>query len=150
MKVWRAQKGDSEILAKLFAELTTHLKKVTKKKVVSTALNKTKDLLKSDKLKGKKIVLVAGEKKKIRGFLIGYILDMDLYKIAVIDDIFVSKEQRKKGLGNELVNSFIKECRKHKIKTIFAITPQKNKIAREFFQRFGFKKLPSIHFYLKT
>lgn len=149
MKVWRAKKENSKALINLFLELTSHLKSITKKEVVHILPNKVEELLKSNELKGTKIILVAGERKEIKGFIIGYVLDLDLYKIAVVDDIYVSKEQRKKGIGKKLVDNFIKECHKHKIKTIFAITPLKNKIAKEFFQDIGFKKLHSMHFYLK-
>lgn len=149
MKIRKAREEDCEALTSLFLKLTSYLKSITKKKIVSTLSNKTRELLKSNQLKGAKITFVAGEKKKISGFLMGYILDMSLYKIAVIDDIYVLKEQQKKGIGKKLVKSFIKECKKRGIKTIFTITPKKNETAKEFFQHIGFKKLPSVHFYLK-
>ena len=61
----------------------------------------------------KRFLLIA-EDKKICGFLIGSLIGSDYKKIGYIDDIFVTKEFRGRGIAKELIKEFIKRLREKK------------------------------------
>ena len=63
----------------------------------------------------KRFLLVLEEDNEVKGYLIGSLILSDYQKIGYIDDVFVSKNFRKKGAGKKLIEEFLKILKRNKI-----------------------------------
>ena len=99
---------------------------------------KRKKLLPLKNFKAKLIVLIAEDKKKSVGFVHASFIDYVFYRYCYIEEFFVEKDFRNKGIGTSLINNLIKEVKKLKVNTIFVTTNKKNKNAIELYKKTGF------------
>ena len=83
--------------------------------------------------------MVAEKNKKIIGYLTGSIIKNIWQHSGYIDDIFVSKDFKRKGVGINLIQSFIKYIKSKKIKECKLEVNKKNKYALSLYKKIGFK-----------
>ncbi|MBI4116686.1 GNAT family N-acetyltransferase [Candidatus Pacearchaeota archaeon] len=88
------------------------------------------------------IVVVIDE--KIVGYLVGAICKLESYRnvdnSAELENMFVLKEHRNKGIGKELINKFLKWCEEKKVKRIKLVASAQNKKAIELYKNLGFNE----------
>lgn len=147
IKIRKARRGDVKEVIRLSDELSEHLYKTTKKRIISVQRNESRLLDK--KIRGERFLFVAEDSKKILGFLVGHTIDTSFYMLGMIDDIYISKEARGLGIGSKLIKRFNTECKKKGVKTVFVITPEKNKDAVNFYKSNGFRIMKSSHLYMR-
>ncbi len=132
MKIRKAKKEDLENYLELRKKwLKEYRKRINKKKYIK----EFNDILSSKK----RFLFIAEENKKVIGFLIGNIYFQNYKKIGYIDDIFVTKKERRKKVGTSLIKEFIKILRKRKIHKIKIGVEIKNEKAIEFYKKLNFK-----------
>ena len=87
------------------------------------------------------ILLVATLNNEIVAFLFGYIIDSSVYidKKAILDALYVSKNHRKKGLANLLINNFKQWCMKQKIDNLELTVCSENVDAFNLYKNNGFE-----------
>lgn len=83
-------------------------------------------------------VLVAEIDKKIVGFLLSEIYD--LTKLSVLTYLVVKPKYRNYKIGTKLIDSYLKELKKRKIKLVSLFAPKSNKKSLNFYEKAGFKK----------
>lgn len=93
------------------------------------------------KLTAKGIKLTIKEKKKEVGRASLYFLKNELHKkpLCYLEDVFVAKSFRRKGVGTKLVREAIKLAKKNKCYKIIATSRHLNETAHAFYERLGFK-----------
>lgn len=91
------------------------------------------------------LVAISGE--KIVGYLIGWTLSSANWRLvgkrAEIENMFISKKFRNKGIGSKLVDEFLVWAKKNDIKNISVSALSKNKNAINFYKQVGFKNFES-------
>ncbi len=90
---------------------------------------------------------------KIVGFIIARLIIINLDRqidFSEIYNIAVSKEYRKNGIGNFLIENFIKHCKKNKIQEIFLEVRKSNIIARKFYKQKDFEEIAERKNYYTT
>jgi len=93
------------------------------------------------------LVLIVEENKKIIAFLIShYLLDV---KQAILNDIYVKPNYRKKGLASKLFNTYQNIIKKLGINLIIALVLTNNRKIQKFNEKYGFKKGNKFYFYYK-
>lgn len=89
-------------------------------------------------------VKVVEYKRRIIGYLCGGISERLFYrkkaKYAEIDNMLIEKKFRGRNLGTKLTRDFISWCKENKIDYISVTGFAKNKLALNFYKRFGFKE----------
>ena len=136
MKLRKAKEKDLQNFIELRTE---YLKRIDKQNKTSEEvdINKIKKefqiFLKKDKL-----FFVAEEKKKIIGYIAGNIFINPWNKGGYIDDLYVSNNFRKKGIGKNLIKKFLEELKKRKIKTCQLGVSKTNKKAQNLYKKLGF------------
>ena len=88
-------------------------------------------------------VEVAEKEYKIIGYFCSGIQERMFYrkkaKYAEIENMFIEKKYRRKGLGAALVKDFIDWCKKNKVDYISVLVSAKNELGLKFYRRAGFK-----------
>jgi ribosomal protein S18 acetylase RimI-like enzyme len=87
----------------------------------------------------KRFLFVLEKDKEIKGYLIGTLIVSDYKKTGYIDDLFVSKNFRKKGAAKKLIREFIKILKRKKIKRFRLGVSIKNNKATRLYKNVGFK-----------
>lgn len=87
----------------------------------------------------KKLLLIAEKNKEIFGYLTASFIISDYQRTGYIDYFFVSKKERRKGIGKLLIKEFINYSKKRKIKKIRLSANLKNKSAIKFYKHLNFK-----------
>lgn len=81
---------------------------------------------------------------KLVGYAFGWIAKrppaFKVSKAEYLNEIFVLKEERSKGLGKKLLKEFLKWCKKKKVKTV-QLSVFTEKEAVKFYKRMGFREL---------
>ncbi len=93
-----------------------------------------------------KILFVAGE-DEIIGFVYGELCENKgiLYlpenvKYATVEGIYVKKEFRGKGIGKQLLNTFLEECKRQGARYVCLVIDNKEpESIAHFYKKFGFK-----------
>ncbi|MCK4730548.1 MAG: GNAT family N-acetyltransferase [Candidatus Aenigmarchaeota archaeon] len=83
-------------------------------------------------------VLIAEIDNKIVGFLLSEIYD--LTKLSVLTYLVVMPKYRNYKIGTKLMDSYLKELRKRKIKLVSLFAPKSNKKSINFYEKVGFKR----------
>ena len=99
---------------------------------------KKKKLQPIKKFKTKNVTLVAKDGSKIIGFVTSAFVDFVFYKYGYIEEVFVDKGYRGKGVGSKLMKGVIKELKKMKTGVAFVTTEKKNRKAVKFYKGLGF------------
>lgn len=87
--------------------------------------------------------LVAVEKDKVVGYLVGGVTKGETYrnlpKMAELEDTFVLEEYRNLGIGTKLYEEFVKWCKSNGVKIITVQATAENNKAINFYRKNGFK-----------
>jgi len=86
------------------------------------------------------LILLAENNEKLIGYLTGSIIKNIWQHSGYIDDIFVNKKFKRKGIGSYLIKEFIKFLKHKKIKKCKLGVNIKNKKAIKLYKKLGFKK----------
>lgn len=94
----------------------------------------------SQSFKGKEVLLIALEGKKIVGFLRVKIMG----GVCDIRELLVSKDLRRKNIGKGLVKKLELISKKEKCHAITLETSEKHKEALKFYKKLKFKKIATL------
>ena len=83
-------------------------------------------------------LFIAEENKELMAFLIATEIKNAFKRIGYIDDIFVEKEFRRRGIASQLIKDFVKRMNNKKIKKFRLGVDIKNKPAIELYEKLGF------------
>lgn len=104
-------------------------------------------IIETIKNKKNNLVLVAEVKKEIAGFLIAESWESKRY--SYLNDLYVVKSFRKKGIAYLLMNEYEKICKNKKMRNIIYLVNTKNKKMQIFSKKIGYSKGYSFYFYEK-
>jgi len=130
MRIRSAAKKDKKGISELYYELHLVEEKENKEKGLSVPIEKSKI---------KSVLLVAEEDKKIAGFVWAYFIQYGFFKYGTIDELFVKKEFRRRGVGSTLLKKAIKKLQNFKAKIILVGTEKENKEAIKLYKDVGFE-----------
>jgi len=130
MKIRNATKKDKRSISELYYELHPVEEKENKEKGLLVPIEKSKI---------KPILLVAEENKQIVGFIWAHFIQYGFFKYGTIDELFVKKEFRGKGVGSALLKKAIKKLQNFKAKIILVGTEKENKEAIKLYKDVGFE-----------
>ncbi|MFW6025011.1 MAG: GNAT family N-acetyltransferase [Candidatus Woesearchaeota archaeon] len=94
--------------------------------------NEFEDILSNDK----RILFVDN---KLKGYIIGSYIENSYEKITYIDDIYVDKNSRSKGIGKDLIKKFEKWSKSKDANIIRLAVSKNNKKAIRFYKELKFK-----------
>jgi ribosomal protein S18 acetylase RimI-like enzyme len=136
MKIRKAKKGDKKEFVNLCHQ--SFIEDGTKKKDISVIKIRKQfdEFLNSNK----KIFLMVEDKNSIKGYLAADISKNIWQKSGYINDVFIAKGERGKGIGTLLLKKVIKIIKSKGIKKIRLSVDLKNTGAQRLYERFGFKK----------
>lgn len=101
-----------------------------------------------ERLSNDSIFLVAINDEEIAGYVYGVIEINKLLrigKIALIKELYVSPIYRNRGIASRLLEEFSLQVRKEDVQVVAAEFPASNYIARNFYEKNGFKEFRSIY-----
>lgn len=130
MKIRKAVKKDKKNISELYYELHPIEEKENKEKGLLVPIEKS--IIKP-------IILVAEEKGKIVGFIWAHFIQYGFFKYGSIDELFVKKEYRGKGIGENLLKEAIKKLNELKPKLILVGTEKEHKEAIKLYKKMGFE-----------
>lgn len=103
-----------------------------------------KEVLSSPK---ENLTLIAEENKKFIGFaIVHYLISV---KQSIVNDLFVVKEYRGKGIASKLMKECEKDAKKKKFRYITGFVRTNNKKMQKLKEKLGYKKGNSFYFYEK-
>ena len=130
MRIRNATKKDKKGVSELYYELHPVEEKENKEKGLLVPIEKSKI---------KPVLLVAEEDKQIVGFIWAHFIQYGFFKYGTIDELFVKKEFRGKGIGSALLKKAIKKLQNFKVKIILVDTEKENKEAIKLYKNVGFE-----------
>ena len=83
-------------------------------------------------------LLVAEDKGKVIGFIMSIFHNPT--RIAIIDNLYVAEEYRRRGIGKDLVKECLKRLKERGLRYIYVTVKKDNKAAIEFFKSLEFNK----------
>jgi len=89
--------------------------------------------------KKNEVLLLIEENNKPKGYLLGVLAITPYYKDAYMGDLFIYRNDRKKGYATALIKKFIDICSKKSIKKYRLGVNIKNKDALRLYKKLGFK-----------
>ncbi|WP_196138664.1 GNAT family N-acetyltransferase [Aliikangiella sp. G2MR2-5] len=103
-------------------------------------------LVKSDSL-----LFVAKSEGKLAGFVQIYpsFSSVAMQKVWILNDLFVSREYRCRGIAGKLLKTVEKNGRTKNIFSIKLATEVTNHLAAKLYQSHGFKRIDNFHYYSK-
>ena len=143
MKIRKAKKIDAPIILRLTEKLINYHKKIDKGNKSSKQMKMyfKREIEHQIGIKNN-FYIVAEDKSVIVGYLSGDIRNGSptrIYKkVGYIGNMFVEEKYRKKGIGENLMKEFIKECKKRKIKHFELSVNAQNKVAIGVWKKLGF------------
>ena len=138
MSIRRANKKDINEYLKLKKESLKEYSKLIKEKIKFVKRYIIKEF--NDAISKKnEILLLIKEDNKTKGYLLGTLVITPYYKDAYIGDLFIYKNNRKKGYATKLIKKFIDICAKKSIKKYRLGINIKNKDALGLYKKLGFK-----------
>ncbi len=99
-------------------------------------------ITKKEKIKGARgIKIVIEENGKLIGRAFLYLINNDLHKepYGLMEDVFVDKQFRNRGIGSELIEKVIKEAKALGCYKVVAQSRYANLKAHSFYKKIGFK-----------
>jgi len=138
IKIRKARKEDLKEYLRLRKEWEKEYSIIINQKLKSTDEQIKKEFKKiiNDK---KRYLLIISEGKKMLGYLTASFFSNNYGKFAYIDDIFIIKKYRRRGLATELTKNFLNILRKKRIKSVRLGVNINNKKALKLYKKLGFK-----------
>lgn len=130
MKIRNATKNDKKLISELYYELHPIEEKENREKGLLLPIEKSEII---------SILLVAEENKQVIGFVWAHFIQYGFFKYGSVDEFFVKKEFRGKGIGGKLVKKAVKKLQKEGAKIILVGTEKENKEAIKLYQKVGFE-----------
>ncbi|MBI1729648.1 GNAT family N-acetyltransferase [Candidatus Acetothermia bacterium] len=132
-----ANSSDVNSLLSLMRSLYEHDHLVFNEEAASDALNE----ILSDSSLGRIWLIQSGE-EAIGYVVLTYDFSLEFHgKVAFVDEIFIRKEYRGSGVGQQTFQFVEEYCRTSGIKTLHLMVEKNNKKAQIFYQKAGFKTL---------
>lgn len=126
MKIRKAVPKDKEDVSNLYYQLYPRHKG-------------PKETIPTEILEAKSLLFLAEEKKEPIGFIWGTFINYGISKYGYIDELFVKKEFRRKGIATSLVKIILEGFRKLKAWTVFVSTSEQKEWVKTFYNKYGFK-----------
>ena len=95
----------------------------------------------------KNVLLVAEENGKVLGFLWADLVTHGYLKFGNIEELFVDKASRHRGVGRSLAEAAMCKFRELQANVVFVSTGRSNKRAMKFYRRLGFRLCKGPWFY---
>jgi aminoglycoside 3-N-acetyltransferase I len=97
------------------------------------------------------LIMTASVDEKIVGGLTSYLLPQYYSQTvhAYIHDLAVHSSFQRKGIGRQLIDAFMNECKKREIQEVFVAAEKADDYALEFYRATGAEELESVHFFYK-
>lgn len=130
MKIRQFEPKDRRPVSELYYELHPVEEKGNIEKGLVAPLNKSKI---------KNILFVAEENKEVVGFVLGHLITYGLFEYGTIDEFFVRREFRSKGIGKKLIAAIMREFKSLNPKTVLVGTEIENKEAIDLYNKMGFE-----------
>jgi len=130
MEIRYFKSKDVKAVSDLYYELHPIEERVAKKKGLVITLQRSEI---------KSLLFVAEDHKKIVGFILSHLISYGDFKYGSIDEFFVKKESRGKGIGTALLKRTINELKKLKPNVILVGTEKSNKDAIRLYKKVGFE-----------
>ncbi|HAF07105.1 MAG: GNAT family N-acetyltransferase [bacterium] len=138
MKIRKFTQKDKRVVSELYYNLHPVEEKGKKEKGL---------LIPVEKSKLKTILLVAEENARVVGFIWGNLIIYGFFRYGIVEELFVKKEFRNKGIGRSLVKEIMKQFKRLKVKVVFVTTEKENKEAIDLYKELGFKLDKAPWFY---
>lgn len=138
MIIKKAKKEDFEDYRKLRKECDKEYSKIIKQKFSLSEKIIQKifdDIISSRK---KKFCYFVIEKDNPVGYITGSIHNNNGEDYGYVDDLFISKEYRKKGFASKLIKTFIYSLKENRVKKLTLGVHVKNKKAYSLYKKLGF------------
>lgn len=138
MKIRKAMKKDIEEYLKMKEQSDKEYSKIIGEKIEfikKYAIAEFNDAVS----KKNELMLLIEEDNKIRGYLLGILTIDPYYKGAYIGDLFIYKNERRKGYATALIKEFANICNKKSIKRYKLGVNIRNKRAIKLYKKLGFK-----------
>ncbi len=130
MRIRKATKKDKKSISELYYELHPVEEKENKEKGLLVPIEKSK--LRS-------ILLVAEINKQVVGFIWGHFIVYGFFKYGTIDEFFVKKDFRERGIGTSLLKKAMKKFKGLNVKVVLVGTEKENKEAIVLYKELGFE-----------
>lgn len=138
-----ASEGDVNSIAVMIARLKTLNEELDPSfRVREDLLEAAKEYARSSIDSSNVLLLVADVGGEVVGFIRVELVDRIFYEPrikALITDLYVKPEYRRRGVGKLLVEAAIEEAMRRGAGLISAVFPEGNVIAKSFYQNLGFK-----------
>lgn len=138
MKIRKAKKEDFRQYLRLKKQSLNEYPNLINEKIKRTN-NDIKKEFNEFFLSKKRFLLFVEKDNEIEGYLIGSIIRSDYQTIGYVDDLFISKNFRKKGGAKKLIEEFIKILKRNKIKKCRLGVNIKNNKAIRLYRNMGFE-----------
>jgi len=139
MKIRKAKKEDFEQYLRLRKEDIAEYSRIVKEKIkVAQDVQIKKEFDGMSKSKDH-LILVAEKDRQLMGYLTGSILKNVWQRSGYIDDVFTSKDFKKKGIGTHLMRAFTEYLYAKDVKICKLEVNKKNKRAIKLYKKLGFK-----------
>jgi|SRR3989344_642105 len=138
MKIRKADKKDFEDYKILRKESLEYYKKISDEKLRFSdkqIKNEFREILSNPK----RVLLIIEEDKTIKGFIIGTLIKNNYQCNSYLDEIYVDKNFRRKGLSKLLLNEFAKWSKLKKAKIMRLGVNVNNKKAMKLYNKIGFE-----------
>jgi len=100
-----------------------------------------------DKPRIESIILVAREDGKLKGFVLANFMQHLIYRFGYIEELYINKDSRRKGIGSSLIKAVMKKLKDLKVGLVFIGTDKENKNAIRLYKNAGFKLYEDLWFY---
>ena len=137
MKIRQASKKDETSISEMFYKLYPNFKV-------------KKDPITIKSIGARCITLVAEDKNKISGFIIGTVITYGPCKYGYVEELFVDKSSRRKGIGKKLIDELLQKFKKLNTWAIFVMTVKNDPVAQSFYKKAGFKKSKGLWLYIEN
>lgn len=139
IKIRRAKKEDIKSYLYLKRQSDKDYAKIINKKLKPECNKSFKKHFNKIISSKKDLLLFAKENSNLIAYIHGTFYICEYGKSGYVEDIFVLKEFRDKGIATALIEEFIKLLKKKKIKNIHLSVNIKNKNAIKLYKNLGFK-----------
>lgn len=115
-------------------------------------IERAREFLKERMIQEQSVIYIAYEESDPIGFTQLYpsFSSLSMERIWILNDLYVKKSARKKGIANTLINEAITLVTKTNAKGILLETNVENIPAQKLYEKIGFKREENIFFFLNS